>query len=67
MKIVKLPIGIDTRFECECGCEFEWDVDDLQIETIYSHDNMRNYYSVRCPFCKTSYIVHKTESQPSNL
>lgn len=60
MKILKLPI--DTKIRCECGCEFEFDTDDVIVNSYYSDCNERKQYYVNCPFCKEEcYLETKQE------
>lgn len=58
MKILKLPV--DTKISCECGCEFEFEIDDTQQQGYYTTDGLT--YSkivVDCPFCKQRHIIQE--------
>lgn len=56
MKIVKLPV--ETTIKCKCGCEFEFDCDDLIVNVLYSMDYEEDsQVVVRCPFCRQDHIL----------
>lgn len=63
MKINKLPF--DTTIKCECGCEFEFSIEDIQLygedyEFPISHWNKWERENLErvvvCPFCRK---IHK--------
>ena len=58
MKVLKLPI--DMKINCECGCDFEFDTDDIE-QVGYTLMNGTTYSRVvvDCPFCKCRHILHE--------
>ena len=57
MIIIKNPYEEQNRIECNCGIEFEWDIDDVDSEYIQMtssrfgiSSSSRKIYVV-CPFC----------------
>ena len=65
MKILKLPF--ENKITCECGCEFEFDYSDLEIdERIFSFGNRNNIVRilyVECPFCKHKITIERREKE----
>ena len=58
MKIIKLPI--ETKITCECGCEFEFDTDDIeQIGYVLLDGTTYNHLIVDCPFCKQRHTIQE--------
>ena len=58
MKILKLPVR--TGMICDyCGCEFEFDTDDLEVTEAWSDDRVERIVSVYCPFCRKEHILLK--------
>ena len=58
MKIIKLPI--ETKITCECGCEFEFDIDDLEHQVSWTNNEL--IYSrtiVDCPYCKHRHTLNE--------
>lgn len=55
-KIIKegeLPV---KRAKCDyCGCEFEYDKRDLELEGSAFYGEVIKRYSVECPYCYTSH------------
>ena len=72
MKIIKLPY--EKIIKHYCGCEFEWDTEDVDVNVTYVpsiDDNsciqyITEYY-VTCPFCKEKIELRKkTDESPSD-
>jgi redox-regulated HSP33 family molecular chaperone len=66
MKIIKAPF--ETIITCEeCGCEFEFDKNDIYIESIelqsFTGHRTLNIINVDCPLCGKKYILNKKEKQ----
>ncbi len=60
MKIIKQPIRIIV---CPtCGCEFEWDADDL-IDTTQSSCKCPRVY---CPACKQLILIKDNKKMETN-
>ena len=59
MKILALPV--DTIINCVCGCKFEFDMDDIELDCIYADAHFFKHIIVECPFCKRKMIIHKVE------
>lgn len=72
MKIIKMPC--EKIIKHYCGCEFEWDTEDINGEVTYvpsvGDDSLLQYiteYYVVCPFCKEKVILRKkTDENPSD-
>ena len=56
MKILKLPV--DTKISCECGCEFEFEPEDVKVSSMFSNNIQHNFYYIHCPFCKKSHNLN---------
>ena len=56
MRILKLPIV--TRINCECGCEFEFDAEDVIVSTIFADNTEYNHYYIHCPLCKKTHNLN---------
>lgn len=59
MKILELPV--ETTIHCKCGCKFEFDTDDVEIDTIYADCIMLKHILIECPFCEQKMIIHKVK------
>ena len=61
MIIYKLPV--DTQINCECGCMFEFNTDDVMSFTYYENNKEHYHMAVECPFCKDRHIIHKISKE----
>lgn len=62
MKILKMPF--ETKISCECGCEFEFEANDVDQTGYYMNDG-RIYSCLRviCPVCKRQHILQEKISE----
>lgn len=53
MEILKLPF--DTTIKCDCGCEFEFGLEDIKKEVMPNFNGVNRYtyitIYVTCPLC----------------
>lgn len=56
MKIIKKPLKITEIIVCDCGCEFEIDIDDLVI------NERLNVGLVDCPICHQTHKIDNIHS-----
>lgn len=63
MKILKIPF--ETTIKCECGCEFEFDCDDIEVtghRIMYGFDYKEiRQLSIQCPVCKRDHELIKNK------
>lgn len=60
MKILKMPV--ETTIKCGCGCMFEFDCEDLIINTIISLNGPEMIHvAVKCPFCGINHVLINRE------
>ena len=52
-------IPVETTIKCKCGCEFEFDCDDLIVNVIcaLNKEEEDSQVVVRCPFCRRDHIL----------
>ena len=62
MKILKLPID-ETKIKCECGCEFEFNAEDVILSTMFANNIEYNTYHIHCPFCKKVHDLHTRQKE----
>ena len=60
MKILELPV--ETTIECDCGCKFEYDTDDVTVRVVFNDWIENRWLEVQCPLCKKQYRVLNVES-----
>ena len=62
MKILKLPV--DTKISCECGCKFEFDVDDVERHVcLFGDDCVYSRITIDCPFCGSRHTLQEKTSK----
>ena len=57
MKILELPVPLIIN--CECGCSFQFDMDDLNIREMYTDQFDVKWITVNCPFCHKAHILKR--------
>ena len=55
MKILELPF--DPIFNCNCGCKFEIEPNDINEFDLYYNGHEYRQLTVHCPCCKYKYIL----------
>lgn len=60
MKIIKLPF--ETKIKCNCGCEFEFDTNDIFITEFCSFGSVSKDLFVHCPICKKPHTLKQVKS-----
>ena len=65
MKILKLPF--EKRVICKCGCEFEFDYDDIMFssKTLCADEERIKIQiaTVQCPFCNKEINLQSVEEK----
>ena len=61
MIIINLPVPL--RINCECGCDFIFDMDDLEISEMFVDFQSTKWIKVTCPFCKKTHTLKKMSPQ----
>ena len=61
MKILALPVPLIIK--CECGCDFQYDMDDLNIREMYIDNYIVKWISVDCPFCHKTHTLKQIDSR----
>lgn len=65
MKILKLPF--EKRVTCKCGCEFEFDYDDIMFfsKTLYAGEERMKIQiaTVQCPVCNKEINLQSVEEK----
>lgn len=65
MIIYKLPVT--TYIKCKCGCEFEFNCADLNVDVMVSPSFEEiSRVSVNCPFCKFAHILKDFKDKGEN-
>lgn len=58
MKIIDIPFS--NKIECDCGCTFEFEYDEMNVEALDVSSLIKTEYitelSICCPLCKRKYI-----------
>lgn len=58
MEIIKLPV--DTKIICECGCEFEFNTNDVeQVGYEILDGTVYSRVVVDCPFCQYRHTLQE--------
>ena len=60
MNIIKLPVPL--KVNCECGCDFVFDIDDLEVKTIFVRNHEYKWINVTCPFCQKVHTLKKIDT-----
>lgn len=55
MKIIKLPVK--PHIKCDCGCEFEFEVEELEHQIYCIGNQMYTKIIIPCPFCRRNHIL----------
>lgn len=61
MKILELPVP--TTIKCECGCDFEFNMDDLNVREMYTDGYYVKWITVDCPFYHKTYTLKHIDSR----
>lgn len=57
MKILELPVPL--RINCECGCSFEFDTDDLLVNSMFIDKLEVKNIKIFCPFCQKVHLLKR--------
>lgn len=60
MIIINLPVPL--RINCECGCDFIFDMEDLNVREMYVDNYTVKWITVDCPFCHKTHTLKKIDS-----